>query len=324
MTNFLAWLSANKDRVLGILSLVLMGVGVFVSTATSNGWKEPWWMAAFVSAIGAMLTTEKASQLRFARRIRASVARARTSRPRRCTGLLPSSPENVLRRLHLTRYMAVRLTQTPPDSVDHSTKLTSIGMHLNDSLGDCTVAGYVNWLEVITSLIGSECLVVDSDVRGAYFAITGGPDAGADLETVLNYMRTQGIAGHFLGAYAYVDPQNIVAVKNTINDFEGAYAGWAMPQAWCNGPLFGVWDVGGDVQPDESEGHCMEIVGYNAIGPIVLTWDAKMQMTWRAFVACCRGVFALISPEMLDPATGKTPDGLLLTDLQSDLAAVTA
>ena len=53
----------------------------------------------------------------------------------------------------------------------------------------------------------------------------------------------------------------------------------------------------------------MPLVGYNATGPICVTWGALKQMTWEWWATYAEEAYALLSPDWLR-ATGTDPAGV--------------
>ena len=73
-----------------------------------------------------------------------------------------------------------------------------------------------------------------------------------------------------------------------------------------------------DFTPGSWGGHAVPILAYDSDTVTCITWGAKKRMTWEFFARYCDESYAALSPDWLN-AQGKTPEGLDLTALQSDL-----
>lgn len=239
------------------------------------------------------------------------------------------------RTLMLAKYM--KDLPPPPESVDYTKGLTSFGMMMNDSLGDCTIAGCGHAIQIWTANQGSESTVADSDVLAAYEAWDGynpadpSTDQGGVEIDVLNDWRQNGLAGHKLLAYADPDPGNQVHVKQAIELFGGVYIGLQLPLTAQNQD---VWDVVSEsffgklkslIIPEYSPsdpgswgGHCVFVPQYDANGLTCITWGALKRMTWAFWAKYCDESHALLSPEWVN----NRQTGFDLVSLQADLQSV--
>ena len=241
------------------------------------------------------------------------------------------------RTLRLAKYM--KDLPPAPDTVDYSKGNTSWGMMLNDSLGDCTCAGIGHAIQVVTlNATGTMFTPPDADVLTAYEAqgyVPGNPgtDNGAVELDVLNYVRTVGMSGKKLLAYADPDPQNIEHVKQSIYLFGVCYIGLALPltaqdQAVWDVVNSGVWRSlkyklfnSDPTAPWSWGGHAVIVIAYNAIGPICITWGALKQMTWAFWKKYCDEAHGLLWNEWIGQ-NNLSASGFDLSTLQSDLAAI--
>ena len=66
-------------------------------------------------------------------------------------------------------------------------------------------------------------------------------------------------------------------------------------------------------------GHAVPIVGYNALGPIVVTWGALQQVTWAWWDRYASEAYAVITAEV--KASGSLR-GIDFAALDADLAAL--
>ncbi len=242
-------------------------------------------------------------------------------------GRSPSPPDD--RTLRLARYLIPALP-APPVTVDWSMKLTTLGMMLNDQLGDCTCAAMGHAEQVWTSQNGPEITVPDSAVLAAYEGacgyVPGDPstDQGGNMLTMVKYWRKTGIAGHKISAFVQAQPSSLAEVKTGLWLFGGLYTGVALPlsaqaqiqagQPWAI-PLTGTqW---GDGVPGSWGGHCIWVCAYDPQGLTCLTWGMKQRMTWDFWRAYCDECMPILAPEW--DAKGKCPVGFDAVQLEADL-----
>ncbi len=226
------------------------------------------------------------------------------------------------RTLRLARYLTPALP-LPPPAVTNSQGITSWGMMLNDTLGDCTIAGVAHAIQVWTLSKGSEVTVPDPTVLQFYEQWDGydpnnpGSDQGGVELDVLNDWRQNGFDGHPLLAFADPDTQDTLHVQQAIALFGGLYIGVQLP---ISAQTQDVWDV--DTSPNGKPGswggHCVFVPDYDATGLTCITWGAPKKMTWGFWGTYCDEAHALLSPDWQPPA------GFDMAALQADLTAVTA
>ena len=239
-------------------------------------------------------------------------------------------PKHDPRTLALANYLTAD-APTPPDATNNLAKVTNLGMMLNDQLGDCTCATVGHIIQVDTANNGNQIVLPDSAILSLYEASCGydptnvfSDQGGVELN-VLNYWRQTGVAGHKLDAFASLEPQNQLHVKQSIWLFGSAYIGVALPKSAQNQDVWHVTPGGtqGDATPRSWGGHAIPIVDYNAIGPICITWGAPKQMTWGWYFVYCDEAYAPLA--INDWTTnGTAPNGFNVASLAADLKAVTA
>ena len=79
-----------------------------------------------------------------------------------------------------------------------------------------------------------------------------------------------------------------------------------------------AWTVtsGPDAAAGSWGGHCVNLVGFSATGPVCVTWGRLMPMSWEFFASYCDEAYALVSPDFL--IDGKAaPNGLNLSQLST-------
>jgi hypothetical protein len=224
------------------------------------------------------------------------------------------------RTLRMASYLTTALP-APPASVDWTKGCASWGMMLNDTLGDCTIAGALHCIMAWLRNAGIDMRFTDEDALKYYEAFDGynpndpSTDQGGILLDVLNDWKHQGINGHTLLAYARVNPANTDELKQAMALFGPLYTGLNFPNSAMGQP---EWVVTDDTSIDG--GHCVVLIGYNATGPVAISWGANYQMTWDFYAAYFDEVYAAISLDWF--VTGVDPTGFNLQQLQADLAAI--
>jgi hypothetical protein len=225
----------------------------------------------------------------------------------------------------LARYFTSALP-APPPSQDWSKGITAWGMLMNDTLGDCTIAGVGHAVQVFSANAGTEASVTDAEAL-QYYEQWDGYDpgdpstdqGGVELDVLTNW-KNQGFAGHELSAFAAVTPISTVHVRQAIALCGGVYIGVELPIS-AQGQE--VWDlVGGpDGAAGSWGGHCVFVCGYDAIGVTCITWGALLKMTWAFWNAYVDECFALISPCFI-AENGEAPNGFNLAQLLQDVAQI--
>lgn len=230
------------------------------------------------------------------------------------------------RTLRLSKYFTETLSP-PPVSVDWTKGITDWGMMLNDSLGDCTIAGVGHAVQIFTVNASSEVTVPDSTILDYYEwwdgYVDGDPstDQGGVEIQVLNKWRKKKFWGHKLLAYADPLVSNLTEVRQAVNLFGGLYIGLNVPQSVMNtdnDPSI-PWDVTGD--NTLVGGHCVFIPKYDADTFTCISWGQLYTMTtafWNMFVDESH---ALLSQDFL-ATNGLDPQGFNLKQLQADLAQI--
>jgi hypothetical protein len=231
--------------------------------------------------------------------------------------------------LSLAKYLAPELP-APAEKVfrEYKTPAAAKQMFGNDTIGDCTCAGAANMLILATSHTGAVVIPTLAQVIAMYSAVSGyvpgdaSTDNGAAMTDVLAYLQSTGLAGHKILGWAAIDPANLTHRKLACQIFGGTYVGVNLP-ASAQSQFPGPWEV---VPNDPIEGgHCIIRPGYGAAGDDYVTWgnwNVKASAAWSA--AYVEEEYALITEDWLFKATQKTPGGLDLATLLTDLKAVRA
>jgi hypothetical protein len=152
-------------------------------------------------------------------------------------------------------------------------------------------------------------------------------DNGGVEQNVLEYLLNKGMPLSNGGvdkilAFVEVDPRNVEDVKRTINDCGVAYIGFNVPSNLISleGDVPSLWELDKD-NTDTDGGHAIVLVGYDTVGPTLISWGSKYKMTWEFFTYYTDEVYAIASDTWRNN-TGKTPLGLSLDELEALMRAI--
>lgn len=240
-------------------------------------------------------------------------------------------------------YLKPRALPAPPTLVDYLKFLPdNAGAMANDSLGDCTAAGYGHAIQTWTAANGAIVTPTDDAVIDFYSGSTGyvrgdaTTDQGGDEFLTTKYATTTGMKlpdGTFDKAAAVVeiDPSNLTQIRTAQSLFGGIYTGISLPVTAQAQALWSLQIAGGnDAEPGSWGGHCIwspySDDGAHLFGGC--TWGIKKFWTydwWLAYAAASVGgaCYAFVSSDWARPGV-VAPSGLLLADLLADAAQVAA
>ena len=224
------------------------------------------------------------------------------------------------RTLRLASYANLQALPTPPATLDNSGKVNPWPMFGNDVLGDCTCAAAGHMVQLWTTLTGNPVTPSQDQVTSMYYAITGGADNGAQEVTVLKFWRKHPLDNQSVAAFVQLDLRNRSHIQVSASLFGGVYIGLALPAA-LDPKNTAVWDVpaSGATGPwAPTDGHAVNIVGYDDQGLIAITWGRVQRMTWNFWDTYCDEAWALLSGAFLQ----HPPAGFNAAALQHDLARV--
>jgi hypothetical protein len=239
-------------------------------------------------------------------------------------------------RLRLESYFKATLPAAPASADFSRGGQPALGnVYLNDTLGDCVIAGGYHIVATTTGNAGSlftasnQQLITDYSAIGGYVPGDPSTDNGCDEPTALNYWVEKGFANGTkpLGWLA-VDATNRSELESALYLFENLYFGVELPDDWLNpAPSESgfYWDVAGD--PDPNNGHCVIGVGYGENGVTIDTWGLLGTVTWAAlakyFTASANGAaYVLLTPDQLAKGQIKAPNGVAWASLIADFDAI--
>lgn len=181
----------------------------------------------------------------------------------------------------LNNYVKVNLP-VPPASFDYASRVSDYPMALNDTYGDCTMAGVIHMLQLIYAEVGETFEYPgDEAVKEEYFKLTGGADSGLVEHQVLQTWMKDGLFNNKISAYAPVNIKNRNEMAAAIYLFGSVYLGVEMPEnAEQQFENHQPWHIVGHPEPP-SGGHCVVATGCNRLGMDIITWGSTESMTWE-------------------------------------------
>lgn len=222
-----------------------------------------------------------------------------------------------------TLLLSSYVTRVPPAPAraGRYTRVKWWPMYANNRLNDCTVAAAGHMVQSWTAYASRERTPGTKAVEDAYFAITGGRDDGAYCLDVLKRWRKAGIAGDTILGFAKLRDASIEEAKHSIVLFGSCYVGLALPDfALTTRKRWNPWPAGPvrQTKPNESNGHCVCAVGYDADYCYIVTWGRLKPMSWEFYRAYVDEAYAVLDRDWLRKDR-VTPSGFDLRAMQRDL-----
>jgi hypothetical protein len=244
-----------------------------------------------------------------------------------CLGKLPAKKDK--RNFKLSKLLI--LSNLPPllltYDIDIILAIIDTAVYLNDQLGDCVVAGSAHAIQRFEKFeCGAQPNLSDTDIRAQYFKETGGPDEGLVLLDHLNLWRKDGLdfgKNFKIYAFALINWKNHKEVSYAIQLLRGAYLGFQVPKFFIDGFEAGKRTF--DVQCRNTKiegGHCVYACAFNKTGPIIVTWGARVQLTWKFWDKYVDECYAVL--DAVDPWMDTLNNPLNIPLLKSYLASIAA
>jgi len=221
----------------------------------------------------------------------------------------------------LSQYLNGPLMKAPR-SFDYSNRVPEYPMALNDTYGDCTIAGVIHMLQLAYSEIGETFEYPgDEAVKEQYFKLSGGADTGLVELSVLKTWMSEGLFNTKISAFAPVNIKNRAEMAAAIYLFGSVYLGVEMPRdAETQFENHEPWHLTfGDEEP--VGGHCVIGTGINRFGIDIITWGATESMTWGWWEKYGSEAWVVI-PEIFVEADHGPVWNVNVAALQSDLKAL--
>ena len=268
--------------------------------------------------------------------------------------------EHPLNSVKLRNYTAA--LAPAPDTYNTPNLMTNLGLMLNDTYGDCAIAGPGHQVQYWTSKAGKQYIIPDSDILKDYETISGfvpgneNTDSGCVLVDVMDYWQKTGIGGHQIGGWASLTPPPTVSthtslwhrmfgdlftkhkvgddsdawiadMKNALYYFEGATIGLQLPVKLQDYTDQDTWDFVPDgsarSQPGGWGGHCVILIpGYDDTYCYLVSWGKVYKVSWRFLAAYMDEARVAISKDIL--SGDKSPEGFDYQALDDAILARTA
>lgn len=242
-------------------------------------------------------------------------------------------------KLMLADYLDHAVLPVVPTNFGHDRLVSSYPMLANDSIGDCVIAGGLHETQLWCAESGHTVPVSDWCAIQNYSAITGydptqtaadgsnPTDQGTDVQDAAKWRIRTGLldakgAAHKIAAYAFVNPRDIRELRTAVYLFGAVGLGLDFPQSAMEQFDEGhLWTV---VPGSPSEGgHYVPVLGWRNGNAIGVTWG-KEQLIMPQFIQHrADEAICYLSTEMLN-GQHKTPEGVDMTALRADLAALEA
>lgn len=216
----------------------------------------------------------------------------------------------------------------PAEKVYREYKVPQVAkrMYGNDQMGDCTFAAAANDIILKSVHTGKifipsiEAVIAGYSAVSGYNPATGLNDNGCAMTQVLEYLRTVGLDGHKIEGWIQIDHKDSFHRKAACDLFGSTYLGVQVPnnmedQFDANQPWEAVDNDGGI-----EGGHCILRTGYGSDGDNYVSWarwDQKASNAWSAKYV--DEEYIIVTQDWINQATKKTPGGLDLETLLSDL-----
>jgi hypothetical protein len=224
-----------------------------------------------------------------------------------------------LRRLMLARYLKAADLPAVETSCDWSGGITDFGMHMNDSLGDCVLAGTANSIESTEKCSNKASVFIPDSYIGPLYNKLSPNDNGLVIVDWLNQWRKSNFFGFLLDSYA--DPSSADEMRLSTQLFGGVLCGIQLTQQ-------DVYDCENgkpwlNVTQGPTEGHCVWQPIFNPQGPVFVTWNREQQCSWQWLNKRLDEAHTLFQVSWLNK-DGVAPSGVDWQALHADLSAVTA
>jgi len=233
------------------------------------------------------------------------------------------------RTLKMAKYLTPALPPPPADYLDRLKAVSEFPMYGNDVKGDCVVAAAGHDIQIFSANAGAPVTPDSAELIALYDQMSPNDD-GLVMLDFLKYWRKNPISGVQLGAFAAVDWKNETELQQVMNIFDGVYVGVMLPLTAKTQEIWSAaaWGNNPDAAPGSWGGHCVPFAKYFTDLPVhfytCVTWGMEQMATFRWILEYVDEMYALIAPDMFNPASGKAPAGVDMTAMEADLRVVTA
>ena len=234
--------------------------------------------------------------------------------------------------LKLSAYLDTAVLPKIPAEFGHERAIADYGMLGNDEVGDCVWAGAAHETMIWAREAGRVVEFSTGSVESDYSALTGytpgdpATDQGTDMQAAASYRRRIGVLDatgqrHRVGAYVALTPGDPDELAAAVYIFGAVGVGLRFPEyAMDEFRDRKPWEVRHGT-PKIAGGHYVPVVARRGGRFCVVTWGRVQEMSGGFYRRYCDEAVAYLSTEML--TSGVSPEGLNLTQLQTDLQAFT-
>jgi hypothetical protein len=250
----------------------------------------------------------------------------------RLYGKLPARPDAV--RFKFGAIFNAAALPAPPSRFGHYNLPIAWQEFANDQYSDCVFAGAAHEHMVWLNECGKAVSFTDQAVLSDYTAVTGfdpakpATDQGTDMSAAASYRRKTGIADasgarHKVDSYVALRPGDFDQLMLATYLTGACGVGIRVPAtADAQFDAQSPWDAAAD--SEIVGGHYIPCIGRNSAGNLLcVTWGRLHAMTPKFYETFCDEAICYIDLEAMG-AKGLTPEGYNATQLQQDLAALTA
>lgn len=242
-------------------------------------------------------------------------------------------------RIRLTSHLMA--SYTPPAAVDRYSAVPALswGMDGNDEWGCCTCAdGDHEDKSALVAASNPEVGSTTAEVLAIYSAVTGfdpnaGPpgqnptDNGAEMHAVRDFWQKAGftLGGqvHKILMFAELDVHNVSLVQWALDQCGAVGVGVNLPNSAMQQFDIGQpWDVVANDGGIDG-GHAVALVGYDAVGPVFVTWGAVQRATWAWWNAYVEEAWLSLTADFVNAHSGDDPLGVTLFQLGQAFAQIT-
>lgn len=220
---------------------------------------------------------------------------------------------------------AAVLGSVPPTKI-WGAKVSRWTPMLSPPLQICTIASAGHLIQTWTSELGHEVLLPDSTILAAYSQISGydpqsgAGDDGVSLPSLLDYWTNTGIGGHTINQYLVLEHGNQNHIQIAVFAFGGCLVQLDLPASAKSQDVWSVPPEGttGAGAPGSLYPHVVPIIGYDPLYLTIVTWGQIKRMTWGFLTSYWDRAYAVFSQNDFVTHAGTAPNGLSLSELQSD------
>lgn len=224
-------------------------------------------------------------------------------------------------RVFLSKFMASNLPPPPPTADFHS-KVARFPMMLNDTYGDCVIAGQGHHIQIATAYgLGAEKIITDAQVKQTYFTQTGGRDSGLNIPESLDWWVKNSVAGYKLSAWASVNAKSTEEIQHAIAGFGSCYFGVSLPNHYIDAINQKVPWTSLAYPANPQNGHCVLAAGYDKDFVYLLTWGQIQKASWQWIEKYADEADILLSPEWQSSVI--TPGSIDLDSLYKEFESLT-